>query len=389
MATDTPTATQSGAPAEDAVRAALATVNDPEIHRPITELNMVKSVSIGPDGAVEVGVYLTVAGCPMRETITQRVTEAVRAVPGVTAVGVELDVMSDEQRKELASALRGGQAEREVPFAQPGSLTRVYCVASGKGGVGKSSVTVNLAAALAADGLKVGVVDADIYGHSVPRMLGADGRPTQVENMIMPPSANGVKVISIGMFTPGNAPVVWRGPMLHRALQQFLADVYWGDLDVLLLDLPPGTGDIAISVAQLVPGAEILVVTTPQQAAAEVAERAGSIAVQTHQKIVGVVENMSGLPCPHCDEMVDVFGSGGGERVAEGLTRATGAEVPVLGRIPIDVRLREGGDEGKPVVLTDPDSPAGAALREVASALGARRRGLSGLSLGITPRNKF
>lgn len=245
-----------------------------------------------------------------------------------------------------------------MPFAKPGSLTRVYAVASGKGGVGKSSVTVNLAAAMAADGLKVGVVDADIYGHSVPRMLGADGKPTQVENMIMPPSSHGVKVISIGMFTPGNAPVVWRGPMLHRALQQFLADVYWGDLDVLLLDLPPGTGDIAISVAQLVPNAEILVVTTPQQAAAEVAERAGSIAVQTHQKIVGVVENMSGMPCPHCDEMVDVFGTGGGARVAEGLTKTVGAEVPVLGSIPIDVRLREGGDEGKPVVLSDPDSPA-------------------------------
>jgi ATP-binding protein involved in chromosome partitioning len=250
-------------------------------------------------------------------------------------------------------------------------------------------VTVNLAAAMAADGLKVGVVDADIYGHSVPRMLGADGRPTQVENMIMPPSANGVKVISIGMFTPGNAPVVWRGPMLHRALQQFLADVYWGDLDVLLLDLPPGTGDIAISVAQLVPNAEILVVTTPQQAAAEVAERAGSIAVQTHQKIVGVVENMSGLPCPHCDEMVDVFGTGGGQTVADGLTRTTGANVPVLGSIPIDVRLREGGDDGKPVVLSDPDSPAGSALRAIAGKLGGRQRGLSGLSLGITPRNKF
>ncbi|MEW5630185.1 P-loop NTPase, partial [Streptomyces hydrogenans] len=253
---------------EDAVLEALATVNDPEINRPITELGMVKSVEIGPDGKVAVTVYLTVSGCPMRDTITQRVTEAVAGVEGVTGVEVTLDVMSDEQRKELATALRGTTAEREVPFAKPGSLTRVYAVASGKGGVGKSSVTVNLAAAMAADGLKVGVVDADIYGHSVPRMLGADGRPTQVENMIMPPSANGVKVISIGMFTPGNAPVVWRGPMLHRALQQFLADVYWGDLDVLLLDLPPGTGDIAISVAQLVPNAEILVVTTPQQAAA-------------------------------------------------------------------------------------------------------------------------
>ncbi|UGY93489.1 Mrp/NBP35 family ATP-binding protein [Streptomyces gobiensis] len=386
MATDT----YRTAPTEEAVRAALATVNDPEINRPITDLGMVKSVEIAADGAVAVAVYLTVSGCPMRETITSRVTEAVQGVEGVTGVQVELDVMSDEQRRELAASLRGGQAEREVPFAQPSSLTRVYCVASGKGGVGKSSVTVNIAAAMAADGLKVGVVDADIYGHSVPRMLGTEGRrPTQVEDMIMPPSANGVKVISIGMFTPGNAPVVWRGPMLHRALQQFLADVYWGDLDVLLLDLPPGTGDIAISVAQLVPNAEILVVTTPQQAAAEVAERAGSIAVQTHQKIVGVVENMSGLPCPHCDEMVDVFGTGGGQRVADGLTQTTGAQVPLLGSIPIDVRLREGSDEGKPVVLTDPECPAGAALRAVAGKLGGRQRGLQGMSLGLTPRNKF
>lgn len=312
------TTTYSSTPTDEAVRAALATVNDPEIHKPITDLGMVKSVDIGADGTVAVTVYLTVSGCPMRDTITSLVTTAVGQVPGVSSVDVTLDVMSDEQRRELASSLRGGQAEREIPFAQPGSLTRVYAVASGKGGVGKSSVTVNLAAAMAADGLKVGVVDADIYGHSVPRMLGVEGRPTQVENMIMPPAANGVKVISIGMFTPGNAPVVWRGPMLHRALQQFLADVYWGDLDVLLLDLPPGTGDIAISVAQLVPNAEILVVTTPQQAAAEVAERAGSIAVQTHQKIVGVVENMAGMPCPHCDEIVEVFGTGGGDRVAEG-----------------------------------------------------------------------
>ncbi|MCZ4120075.1 Mrp/NBP35 family ATP-binding protein [Streptomyces sp. H39-S7] len=385
MATDT----HGSAPTADAVRAALATVNDPEIHKPITDLGMVKSVDIADDGTVKVAVYLTVSGCPMRETITTNVTTAVEGVPGVTGVTVELDVMSDEQRKELAGALRGGTAEREVPFAQPGSLTRVYAVASGKGGVGKSSVTVNLAAAMAADGLKVGVVDADIYGHSVPRMLGVEGRPTQVENMIMPPSSHGVKVISIGMFTPGNAPVVWRGPMLHRALQQFLADVYWGDLDVLLLDLPPGTGDIAISVAQLVPNAEILVVTTPQQAAAEVAERAGSIAVQTHQKIVGVVENMSGMPCPHCDEIVDVFGSGGGERVAEGLTRTTGATVPVLGQIPIDVRLREGGDDGRPVVLSHPDSAAALALKSIAGKLGGRARGLAGMSLGITPRNKF
>ncbi|MGP4113021.1 Mrp/NBP35 family ATP-binding protein [Streptomyces sp. 4N509B] len=388
MATETRTDIPGTAPTEAAVRAALARVEDPEIRRPITDLGMVKSVVVAPDGVVRVGIYLTIQGCPMRDTLRTNVSEAVRGVAGVTGVEVELDVMSDEQRRELAASLRGGQAEREVPFAKPGSLTRVYCVASGKGGVGKSSVTVNLAAAMAADGLSVGVVDADIYGHSVPRMLGTDGGPTQVENMIMPPSAYGVRVISIGMFTPGNAPVVWRGPMLHRALQQFLADVYWGDLDVLLLDLPPGTGDIAISVAQLVPGAEILVVTTPQQAAAEVAERAGSIAVQTHQKIVGVVENMSGMPCPHCGEMMDVFGSGGGQRVADGLTRATGAKVPVLGTIPIDVRLREGGDEGKPVVLTDPDSPAGSALRSVASSLARRERGLAGMSLSLTPTRR-
>ncbi|MDF3291959.1 Mrp/NBP35 family ATP-binding protein [Streptomyces silvisoli] len=385
MATDT----YGTLPATDAVRAALATVNDPEINKPITDLGMVKSVDIAEGGLVRVGVFLTVSGCPLRDKITSLVTDAVSKVPGVTGVEVELDVMSDEQRRELAASLRGGQAEREIPFARPGSLTRVYAVASGKGGVGKSSVTVNLAAAMAADGLKVGVVDADIYGHSVPRMLGADGRPTQVENMIMPPSANGVKVISIGMFTPGNTPVVWRGPMLHRALQQFLADVYWGDLDVLLLDLPPGTGDIAISVAQLIPNAEILVVTTPQQAAAEVAERAGTIAVQTHQKIVGVIENMSGMPCPHCGELVDVFGTGGGQRVAEGLTKVTGTNVPVLGSIPIDVRLREGGDDGRPVVLTDAESPAGSALRTIAGKLGGRQRGLAGMSLGITPRNKF
>ena len=383
------TATHRPTPTEDAVRAALATVDDPEIHRPITDLGMVKSVDIAPDGAVVVAVYLTVSGCPMRETITSLVSTAVGAVSGVTSVRVVLDVMSDEQRRDLAASLRGGQAEREIPFARPDSLTRVYAIASGKGGVGKSSVTVNLAAAMAAYGLKVGVVDADIYGHSVPRMLGAEGRPTQVENMIMPPSAHGVKVISIGMFTPGNAPVVWRGPMLHRALQQFLADVYWGDLDVLLLDLPPGTGDIAISVAQLVPNAEILVVTTPQQAAAEVAERAGSIAVQTHQKIVGVIENMSGMPCPHCGEVVDVFGTGGGERVAEGLSRATGTTVPVLGRIPVDIRLRAGGDDGRPVTLTDPQSPSGAALCAIAGKLGGRARGLAGMSLGLTPRNKF
>ena len=311
-------------------------------------------------------VYLTVAGCPMRDTITKNVTAAVAAVDGVTGVQVELDVMSDTQRKDLQGRLRSasGAVEREIPFALPGSLTRVYAVASGKGGVGKSSVTVNLAAAMARSGLAVGVVDADIYGHSVPRMLGVEGRPTQVEDMILPPVANDVKVISIGMFVANNQPVVWRGPMLHRALQQFLGDVYWGDLDVLLMDLPPGTGDIAISVAQLVPPAELLVVTTPQQAAAEVAERAGTIALQTHQQIAGVVENMSYLPCPHCGDRIELFGSGGGQAVADGLSRAIGAPVPLLGEIPLDTRLREGGDSGRPLVLDHPDAPAALALTQ-------------------------
>jgi len=372
-------------PTQESVHAALATVKDPEIHRPITDLGMVKEVNIGADGEVLVGVYLTVAGCPMRDRITQDVTNAVAAVAGVTNVVVDLDVMSEEQRKKMADGLRGGQQEKEIPFAKAGSLTRVFAVASGKGGVGKSSVTVNLAAAMAADGLNVGVVDADIYGHSVPRMLGVSERPTQVESMIMPPQSHGVSVISIGMFTAGNTPVVWRGPMLHRALQQFLADVWWGDLDVLLMDLPPGTGDIAISVAQLVPNAEILVVTTPQQASAEVAERAGTIALQTHQRIAGVIENMAWLPCPHCGEHIDVFGSGGGQRVADGLSKSLGADVQLLGQIPLDLRLREGGDNGTPLVLADPAAPAAEALARIAHQLGRRERGLLGRSLGLSP----
>ena len=372
-------------PTLDQLTAALASVEDPEIRRPITEIGMVKSATVDADGTARVGIYLTISGCPMKETLTDRVTTAVQALEGVTSVVVELDVMSTEQRQALQTLLRGDNPTREIPFAQPGSLTRVFAVASGKGGVGKSSVTVNLAVALAAKGLRVGVVDADIYGFSVPRMLGVELRPTQVEQMILPPSAHGVKVISIGMFTKDNTPVVWRGPMLHRALQQFLADVYWGDLDYLLMDLPPGTGDIAISVAQLVPTAEILVVTTPQLAAQEVAERAGSIALQTHQRIAGVVENMSYFPCPHCGEAVDVFGSGGGRAVAASLSRSLGAEVPLLGQVPIDVRLREGGDSGVPLVLSDPDSAAGKELLKVADALSGKPRGLAGLSLGLSP----
>jgi ATP-binding protein involved in chromosome partitioning len=372
---------------EKAVRVALGKVIDPELRRPITELNMVKSVVVAPDGAVGVGIYLTTSACPKKAEITDRVSAAVADVPGTGAVTVDLDVMSDEQRTELRKQLRGDAAEPVIPFAQPGSLTRVYAVASGKGGVGKSSVTVNLAAALAARGLNVGLLDADIYGHSVPRMMGTTDRPTQVESMILPPVAHDVKVISIAQFTQGNVPVVWRGPMLHRALQQFLADVYWGDLDVLLLDLPPGTGDVAISVAQLLPGAEILVVTTPQSAAAEVAERAGAIALQTRQRIVGVVENMSGLQMPD-GSVLQIFGEGGGQQVAERLTRAVGADVPLLGQIPLDPALVTAGDSGVPLVLSAPDSAAATELRSVADKLASRRRGLAGMSLGLDPAGR-
>jgi ATP-binding protein involved in chromosome partitioning len=366
-----------------AISAALAGVNDPEIHKPITELDMVERVTVSPDGATTVRVLLTVVGCPMREKLTTDVTAAVSAVPGVTSVTVDLGVMNDAQRTELRTKLRGDNPVNEIPFAQPGSRTRVYAVASGKGGVGKSSVTVNLAVALAQRGLQVGVLDADIYGFSVPRMLGVTGKPTQVEKMIMPPQAHGVKVISIGMFTPGNTAVVWRGPMLHRALQQFLADVFWGDLDVLLMDLPPGTGDIAISLAQLVPSAELLVVTTPQLAAREVAERAGSIALQTHQQIVGVVENMSWLDLPDGTRM-ELFGAGGGQAVATSLAESTGTKVGLLGQIPMDVAIREGGDEGTPIVLTHPGSAAARAFSGVADMLAARQRSLVGRPLGLS-----
>ena len=374
-------------PTAEQLTAALATVQDPEIKRPITELGMVEHLEVDDAGLVRVTVLLTVSGCPMKDTIDRDVRGALAGVDGVTGVELTLGAMTSEQRAELQTNLRGGKPAKEISFAQPGSLTKIFAIASGKGGVGKSSLTVNLAVALANRGRAVGVVDADIYGHSVPRMLGVTGRPTQVEQMILPPIAHGVKVISIGMFTPGNTAVVWRGPMLHRALQQFLADVYWGDLDVLLLDLPPGTGDIAISVAQLVPSAELLVVTTPQVAAQEVAERAGAIALQTHQQIVGVVENMSWWEQPD-GSRVELFGSGGGAAVAASLSRLTGASVPLLGQVPIDQRLREGGDAGVPIVTSAPDSPAAVALGEVADKLAARQRGLAGLQLGLSPATR-
>jgi ATP-binding protein involved in chromosome partitioning len=381
-------------PTVEQLTAALATVHDPEIKRPITELGMVDTLEIDEASVVHVTVLLTVSGCPLKDTIDRDVRRALGGVAGVSGVELTLGAMTDEQRAELQRSLRGGAAPKEIPFSQPGSLTKVFAIASGKGGVGKSSVTVNLALALAAEGRSVGIVDADIYGHSIPAMLGiADHRPTQVESMIMPvPTPSGVSVISIGMLKPRRDQVVaWRGPMLDRALVQMLADVYWGDLDVLLLDLPPGTGDMAISLGQHLPGAEIIVVTTPQEAAAEVAERAGTMASMLHQRVVGVVENMSYLVCPHCgpEHRLELFGSGGGERVAATLTGRFGYDVPLLGRIPIEESLREGGDAGKPVVESDPTSGAAEVLRTVAATLDSRGRGLAGRQLGLTPSARF
>ncbi|MDV2430253.1 Mrp/NBP35 family ATP-binding protein [Corynebacterium tuberculostearicum] len=367
---------------ESAVREALSRVEDPEIGRPITELNMVKSVSVtGNDVAVE--IYLTIAGCPMKSTIESNTRAAVEDIEGVGNVTVTMEAMSDEQRRELKKKLRGGQAEPEIPFAKPDSTTRVFAVASGKGGVGKSSMTVNLAAALVQKGLKVGIVDADIYGHSVPNLLGCTDGPTVLDDeMLLPPISHGIKHISIGQFVEGNAPVVWRGPMLHRALQQFLADVFWGDLDVLLLDLPPGTGDVALSVAQLIPNAELLIVTTPQAAAAEVAERAGSISQQTRQRVAGVIENMGAMVMPDGSTM-NVFGSGGGQIVADRLGVILGHEVPLLASVPLDPTLRSGGDAGTPIVLDSPKSPAAQQIQAVADKLAIRSDSLVGKNLNL------
>jgi ATP-binding protein involved in chromosome partitioning len=374
-----------------AVNEALATVIDPEIRRPITELGMVESVAVDPDGVAAITVLLTIAGCPLQSTIQKDVTNAVVAVDGVTEVNLTLGVMTDEQRAELKQQLRGGVAERDIPFARTDNRTQVILVASGKGGVGKSSVTVNLAMALAAREKSVGVLDADIYGHSIPPMLGlADAVPTSVDGMILPVPSLGMTVISIGMLKSSRDQVIaWRGPILDRALQQFLADVYWGDLDFLLVDLPPGTGDVALSLGQKLPNAEVLVVTTPQQAAAEVAERAGTMASMLEQKVLGVVENMAYLDvtCPDCGKThrVDVFGSGGGEAVAETLTERLGYEVPLLAEIPMDPAMSAAGDEGVPLVATDPSHPSAVALSAVADRLASRRISLIGKSLNLTP----
>lgn len=371
---------------ESAVRSALSRVEDPELNRSITDLGMVKSIEID-GGNVAVEIYLTIAGCPMKNHLTEKTREAAESVAGVENVTVTTDVMSDEQRREIRQKVRGDSADPVIPFAQPDSTTRVFAVASGKGGVGKSSVTVNLAISLAKRGLKVGIVDADIYGHSIPGLMGSTDKPHQVDEMIMPLISHGVKLISIGHFLGDNSPVVWRGPMLHRAIQQFLGDVFWGDLDILLLDLPPGTGDVAISVAQLVPNAELLIVTTPQAAAAEVAERAGSIAQQTRQRIGGVIENMSWMEMPDGTRM-EVFGSGGGQFVADRLSKISGAKVPLLGQIPLDPNLRIGGDLGNPIALSEPNSAAAIAFGGIADHLALRRSSLAGKSLNLSVTRK-
>jgi ATP-binding protein involved in chromosome partitioning len=369
---------------ESRIERALSRVIDPEIRKPITELDMIGAVRVSDGGEATVALKLTIVGCPAAQTIERDVREATAAVAGVTSVSVDVSVMTREERTALTEKLRGGRG-RELQFG-PDTLTRIYAITSGKGGVGKSTLTGNLAVALAARGLAVGVVDADVFGFSIPGILGLEGaKPTRVGEMILPPINYGVKVISIGMFVDNNAAVSWRGPMLHRTIQQFLTDVFFGDLDVLLLDLPPGTGDVAISLGQLLPHAEVIVVTTPQPAAAEVAERSAAVARQTGQTVIGVIENMAGLAQAD-GSVLQLFGAGGGADVASRLSREQEQPVPVLASVPLSIGLREGGDAGIPIVLSDPDDAASVAIQAVAAQLAGRGRGLAGRKLGISVR---
>jgi ATP-binding protein involved in chromosome partitioning len=342
-------------PTRDAILEALANVIDPELRRPVTELGMVRAVDVA-NGAVEVTIALTVAGCPLRNSFEDQVDRHVGAVSGVESVALSFDVMSPEEKAALTQRLRGSVEERSKGISVDAS-TRVLAVASGKGGVGKSSLTVNLAAAFSLLGQTVGVLDADVYGHSIPHLLGIRQRPVVVDKMIVPPVRHDLHLMSIGFFLDDNQPVMWRGPMLHRALEQFLSDVHWPRLDTLLVDMPPGTGDVSISLGQLLPRAEVVIVTTPQPLAQEVAVRAGEMARKTNMRLVGAVENMSG----------DVFGAGGGEALA----RALG--IPLLGTIPLDAAVREWGDRGVPLQLGQPDAEAAVAIRDVAEAIVARR----------------
>lgn len=363
---------------------ALATVSDPELHRPLPDLGMVEEVLFA-DGTAKLKILLTISGCPMRDRLQKDITEAVTKVPHVSNVEIEFGVMNESQRDNVKKLLRGGR-EKFIPFAQADSLTRVWGISSGKGGVGKSSVTVNLAAALSARGFKVGVLDADVYGHSIPRLFGIEGqRPTAIDQTFIPVEVRGIKVVSIEMFKPDRAdPVAYRGPLLHRVLEQLLSDAYWGDLDFLLLDLPPGTGDIAISLGQLIPASEIIVVTTPQIAAAEVAERAGRIAHQLKQHIIGVVENMSAFIDETSKKEVALFGTGGGEETSRRLSVLVGSDVPLVGKIPFDIELRQGGDSGAPIVWEKPDSQAAQQFFSIVDQLAPRKKSLLGVRLGVT-----
>jgi ATP-binding protein involved in chromosome partitioning len=362
---------------------ALTAVQDPELHRSITELGMVEDLNEDA-GIVSLTILLTISGCPMQDRLRSDITTAVSEVAGVKSVNLNFGVMSQEQRDNVKKIMRNGR-EKFIPFAQPDSLTRVIGIASGKGGVGKSSVTVNLAVAAANKGLRVGILDADVYGHSIPRLMGLMAqRPTAIDQMFIPLESFGVKTVSMEMFKPERSDAVaYRGPLLHRVLEQLLSDAYWGDLDLLLIDLPPGTGDLAISLGQLIPTSEILVVTTPQVAAAEVAERAGRIAHQIHQQVIGVVENMSEYIDPITGGVVSLFGNGGGEETAKRLSQLVGSDVALLGKIPFSVDLRLGGDAGVPVVISDPDSPSAVALNSIAEKLIKRSKSLLGVRLGI------
>jgi ATP-binding protein involved in chromosome partitioning len=360
-------------PTNDEIIEALRPVEDPELRRSIVDLGMVKSVAVDGGGHVTVQVALTVAGCPLRNEITNRVTGAVSALAGVTGVGIDFTVMTDQEREAVRIMLHGdpgatagqgqahGHAEgRKVPFSETGSKTRPLLIASGKGGVGKSSVCVNLAVALASQGYSVGVVDADIYGYSVPRMLGtADRDPVVIDQMLVPPEAYGVRCISIGYFVPEGQAVIWRGPMLHKALEQFLTDVYWDEPDFLLIDMPPGTGDIALSLSQYLPRGEVYVVTTPQPAAQKVARLSAAMADKVHLPVKGIIENMSWFTGDD-GKQYEIFGSGGGQELADELG------IPLLGRLPLVPALREGGDDGRPITAVDPESEAAQAFQEIA-----------------------
>ena len=335
-------------PSRDDILKALERVIDPELRRPVTELDMVRDVGIeGND--VSITIALTVAGCPLRSSFEQQVEDVLRDVPGVASVTLGFDVMTPEEREKLTTKLRGGVSARSKGLSLD-AATRVIAVCSGKGGVGKSTLAANLATALARLGQRAGILDADVYGHSIPHILGIHQKPVLVDRMIVPPVKDELKLMSIGFFLDGNEPVMWRGPMLHRALEQFLSDVHWGELDVLVVDMPPGTGDVAISLGQLLPHAEAIVVTTPQPAAQEVAARAGVMAQKTSMRLIGVVENMAG----------DVFGTGGGDQLADQLG------IPLLGRVPLDPQVRECGDEGEPIATAAPGSPVAQELYRIA-----------------------